>query len=60
MTYDPDDRISGDTFDANGDTLMSGGNSFAYDFEDRLTQFNASVQITYDGDGNRIVRTKGI
>ena len=59
FTYDADDRLSSDTYDANGNTLTSGGNTFAYDFEDRLTQFDSSVQLAYDGDGNRIVRTQG-
>ena len=59
LTYDADDRLSTDTYDANGNTLTSGGNTFAYDFEDRLTQFDSSVQMSYDGDGNRIVRTQG-
>ncbi len=59
-TYDPDDRLSGDAYDANGNTLTSGGNTFAYDFEDRLAQFDTSVQMAYDGDGNRIVRTQGV
>ena len=59
FAYDPDDRISGDAFDANGNALTSGENTLAYDFENHLTQFDASVQMTYDGDGNRIVRTQG-
>ena len=59
FTYDSDDRLSSDTYDANGNTLTSGENTFAYDFEDRLTQFDSSVQMSYDGDGNRIVRTQG-
>ena len=57
-TYDNNDRISADTFDNNGNTLTSGGHAFAYDFEDRLTQYNGnSVQIVYDGDGNRVSKT---
>ena len=59
FTYDSDDRLSTHTYDANGNTLVSGGNTFAYDFEDRLTQFDTSVQMSYDGDGNRVVRTQG-
>jgi RHS repeat-associated protein len=59
FSYDPDDRLLTDTYDANGNTLTSGGNTFAYDFEDRLTQSDTSVQMAYDGDGNRIVRTQG-
>ena len=56
--YDANDRISGDTFDNNGNTLTSGGHAFAYDFEDRLTQYDGGgVQMVYDGDGNRVSKT---
>ena len=58
-TFDADDRLASDTYDANGNTLTSSGHNLAYDFEDRLTQSDASVQMAYDGDGNRIVRTQG-
>ncbi len=38
FTYDADDRTisspGGDTFDANGNTLTSGGVTYTYDFED--------------------------
>ena len=54
FTYDADDRISGDTFDANGNTLTSGGVTYTYDFEDRLLTTSSGVTIVYDGDGNRI------
>jgi len=57
-SYDPNDRISGDTFDANGNTLTSGGVTYTYDFEDRLLSASAGVQMVYDGDGNRISRTE--
>jgi len=46
------------TFDDNGNTLTSGGQTFGYDFLDRLTSYNGgAVTMVYDGDGNRIVRT---
>ena len=54
FTYDADDRISGDTFDANGNTLTSGGVTYTYDFEDRLLSTSSGVTIIYDGDGNRV------
>jgi YD repeat-containing protein len=57
FTYDADDRISGDTFDANGNTLTSGGVTYTYDFEDRLVSTSSGVQIVYDGDGNRVSET---
>jgi RHS repeat-associated protein len=59
FTYDANDRISGDTFDTNGNTLTSGGHTFTYDFQDRLTQFDNTVAMVYDGDGNRVARTEG-
>lgn len=57
FTYDNNDRISGDTFDNNGNTLTSGGVTYSYDFEDRLLSASSGVQITYDGDGNRVSET---
>ena len=57
FTYDANDRISGDTFDANGNTLTSGGITYTYDFEDRLLTSSSGVTNVYDGDGNRISRT---
>ncbi len=60
FTYNANDEISGDTFDANGNTTNSGGHSFAYDFENRLVSKDAgAVTITYDCDGNRVAKTVG-
>jgi RHS repeat-associated protein len=56
--YDPDDRLSSETYDANGNTLTTGGKTFAYDFENRLKSMNAgAVTIQYDADGNRVAKT---
>src|SRR5208337_766015 len=60
FTYDPDDRLSTETYDANGNTLTSGGKTFAYDFENRLksiTEGTVTVTIQYDADGNRVAKT---
>jgi len=54
FTYDANDRISGDTFDTNGNTLTSGGHTFTYDFQDRLKQYDNTVAMQYDGDGNLV------
>jgi RHS repeat-associated protein/uncharacterized repeat protein (TIGR01451 family) len=59
FTYDANDRISGDTFDTNGNTLTSSGHTFTYDFADRLKQYDNTVAMIYDGDGNRVARTEG-
>lgn len=56
-SYDPDDRLTVDTYDANGNTLASGGNTYAYDFENRLISVNnGAVTMVYDGDDNRVAK----
>lgn len=57
--YDTNDRLTTDTYDANGNTLLSGGVSRTYDFENRLIEQGSNIQIVYDGDGNRISKTVG-
>jgi hypothetical protein len=51
--YDANDRLTTDNWDANGNTISSGGISYGYDFENRLLMRGA-VTIVYDGDGNRV------
>ncbi len=51
--YDANDRLTTDIYDANGNTISSGGISYSYDFENRLLMRGA-VTIVYDGDGNRV------
>ncbi|MBZ5629159.1 MAG: hypothetical protein LAO06_09880 [Acidobacteriia bacterium] len=58
FSYDPDDRLSLDNYDAAGNTISSGGIGNVYDFENRLLQ-HGSVTIAYDGDGNRVAETVG-
>ncbi|MBI1897644.1 MAG: RHS repeat-associated core domain-containing protein [Acidobacteria bacterium] len=58
-SYDANDRMSGDSFDANGNTLASGGTSYSYDFEDRLASAGGAVLLAYDGDGHRVARAEG-
>src|SRR5712692_9975240 len=57
-SYDANDRLAIDTFDANGNTTSSAGISNTYDFENRMTA-HGSVTIVYDGDGNRVSETVG-
>jgi YD repeat-containing protein len=57
-TYDADDRLNTDTYDANGSTIASNGKTYTYDFENHLiSQGTPAVSITYDGDGNRVSET---
>jgi YD repeat-containing protein len=52
--YDANDRFTaGDTYDADGNTVSSGGIANVYDFENHLIQ-KGGATIVYDGDGNRV------
>jgi RHS repeat-associated protein len=61
FSYDANDHIvSTETYDNNGNTLMSGGNAFNYDYANRLksvTGTAGTVTMVYDGDGNRVAKT---
>jgi RHS repeat-associated protein len=60
FVYNMDDLLSMETYDANGNTLTTGGRSFAYDSESRLKSMNGgAVALQYDGDGNRVAETAG-
>jgi RHS repeat-associated protein len=61
FSYDADDRIlSTESYDANGNTLVSGSRTFTYDFANRLKSMNnGAVTLLYDGDGNRVAKTVG-
>jgi RHS repeat-associated protein len=60
FTFNADDQLSTETYDANGNTLTSGGKSFAYDAENKLVSMNGgAVTIAYDGFGNRVAKTVG-
>jgi hypothetical protein len=55
--YDANDRFTaGDAYDANGNTVSSGGIAAVCDFENHLIQ-KAGVSVVYDGDGNRVSKT---
>ncbi|QQS46550.1 MAG: hypothetical protein IPM66_22055 [Acidobacteriota bacterium] len=60
-TYDVNDRLGTDVYDANGNTTGSAGSNYQYDFENRLIAVNVGtsdeVRIVYDGDGNRVAKT---
>ena len=62
--YDANDRLTSDIYDANGNTTASSGKTYAYDFENRLTQLTDGgngASYIYDGDGNRVGKvTNGV
>ena len=60
LSYDVNDRLTTNTYDANGNTLAAGARTFVYDSMDRLTKFNSgAVTMVYDGDGTRVAKTSG-
>ena len=58
FSYDANDRLTTDVYDANGNTTSSAGITNIYDFENRMTQ-HGSLTLAYDGDGNRVSETVG-
>jgi RHS repeat-associated protein len=59
-SYNADDQVSTETYDNNGNTIISGARTFAYDFENRLKSMNnGAVRLVYDGNGDRVAKTVG-
>jgi RHS repeat-associated protein len=60
FTYNNNDWISNDTFDSNGNTRTNAGNVYAYDAENRLTNYNSgAASYVYNGDGWLMRKTIG-
>jgi RHS repeat-associated protein len=57
-SYDANDRLTTDTYDNDGNTVVSGGTTNTYDFENRMLTHGAA-SLAYDGDGNRVSETVG-
>jgi len=59
-TYNADDELTTDAYDADGNTIGSGANTgasgYVYDFENHLVQ-QGGISVVYDGDGNRVKKT---
>jgi RHS repeat-associated protein len=58
-TFDNNDRLNSDIYDANGSTKQSNSKTYNYDFENHLTSTSDGVTVVYDGDGNRVSKTVG-
>ena len=56
LNYDANDRVSTDSYDANGNTILNSGQTNVYDFENRLVP-HGGVTVAYDGDGTRVKET---
>ena len=56
-SYNSDDEVSSESYDANGNVIASGGKTFTYDSRNQMTSMTTagtSVSMLYDGDGNRV------
>ena len=58
-TFNTNDWLNIDSYDANGNTTGSGGKTYSYDAMNRLTNVNNTIFIAYDGNGNRVSKTVG-
>jgi RHS repeat-associated protein len=57
FSYNADDEVSTETYDANGNATQVGAKSFTYDSENHMMTMSTSgtsVTMIYDGDGNRV------
>jgi RHS repeat-associated protein len=59
FAYDFNDRLDGEGYDDNGNTLTSGSRSYGYDFENHLVTADGGVSFVYNGDGIRVAKSAG-
>ncbi|MGA2877161.1 MAG: RHS repeat-associated core domain-containing protein, partial [Nitrososphaerales archaeon] len=60
FSYNPDDEVSSETYDANGNVLSTGGMTYTYDSENHMTSATGNgkvVTMVYDAFGNRVSKT---
>jgi YD repeat-containing protein len=58
FSFNGDDLMGGESYDANGNVTSTGGKTFTYDSDNRLKSMNGgALNIVYDGDGNRVAKT---
>jgi RHS repeat-associated protein len=60
FTFNTNDWLTAGSYDSNGNTTASSGNTYQYDPLNHLTNCNnGAVLLWYDGDGNRVRKTAG-
>jgi RHS repeat-associated protein len=60
FSYNSDDEVSSETYDANGNVLSTGGMTYTYDSENHMTSATGNgkvVTMVYDAFGNRVSKT---
>jgi RHS repeat-associated protein len=59
-SYNPNDQLSSETYDANGNVTNTGGMSYTYDSENHMLTASGngkSISMIYDAFGNRVAKT---
>ena len=59
-SYNPNDQLSSETYDANGNVTNTGGMSYTYDSENHMLTASGngkSISMVYDAFGNRVAKT---
>ena len=57
-SYNADDELSSETYDADGNVTAEGGKTFSYDSQNHLVAMNGgAVQMLCDRDGNRAAKS---
>jgi RHS repeat-associated protein len=59
-TYNADDQISSETYDADGNVLTAGGMVYTYDSQNHMTSATGNgkvITMVYDAFGNRVSKT---
>ena len=51
--YNPDDEVSSESYDQNGNVLATDGKTFTYDSQNELISMGGTATLLYDADGNR-------
>jgi len=59
-SYNPNDQLSSESYDANGNVVATGGMSYTYDSENHMLTASGtgkSISMVYDAFGNRVAKT---
>jgi len=59
-SYNPNDQLSSESYDANGNVVATGGMSYTYDSENHMLTASGngkSISMIYDAFGNRVAKT---
>jgi YD repeat-containing protein len=59
-SYNPDDQLASETYDANGNVTSTGGISYTYDSQNHMMTANGngkSISMIYDAFGSRVAKT---